>query len=375
VNLTALKHWITNQHYLHPMTIPPEIRRVTHFPIFMILLFLVLIGAGVGITSYSKALGLKQKQEADGLNKSANKTTAPDWFENRQQEGLIVKPVKPELAFGATANSTIPAVEGTPQAKLPTQSGQEQIQLQQALQAETTIYKTSAPLPSPSASEDKTEPLTSAARPEPNTYLLHTRQAPISDFEIKAGTVIPSVMISGIHSDLPGQILAQVTQNVYDSVTGEILLIPQGAKLVGQYEQPTQTGQKRLLVVWNRLIYPDASSVSLDKMSGMDESGFAGFQGATNTHFWGTFGKALMLSIMTGGIQLSQPQQGSGSSGFSAPQIMAGALGQQMAQLGMGTVRRGLAQAPTLTLQPGYRFSVMVNRDMILPPYITEEKE
>ena len=210
-------------------------------------------------------------------------------------------------------------------------------------------------------------------------YLLHTRAQSASQFELKAGSVIPSVMLGGINSDLPGQILAQVSQNVYDSATGQYLLVPQGAKLVGNYDHQVVQGQHRVLVVWHRLIYPDASEVNLESMSGADQSGYAGFKDKTNTHFWPTFRNALMLSAITAGAQLSQPQAQTGSS-YSSQQMLAGAMGMQMNNLGMSTISRNLNQPPTIEIRPGYVFNVMINKDMILPPWqsgavVSEEDE
>jgi len=377
MTLDAIKRWLSGKVYLQPLRIPPEIERLSHFPVYVFLALVLLFAAGVSFTAYFKTQGMQNHLKAESLKTAPSTALIPNWFEGKQQEGLITaSPIKPEQAFAT--DHTVPGSGEQPKdsehfpAINPTESSGIPVQhsaLEAVLQAKTTVFSQSVP-----EAQNTTEFPRSAlpdASETLDTYLPHTRQAALSNFEIKAGTIIPAVMFTGIQSDLPGQILAQVSQNVYDSATGQILLIPQGAKLVGQYEQLGKTGQKRILVLWNRLIYPDASSVTLDHMPGVDTSGYAGFQGSVNTHFWPTFGKALMLSAITGGIQLSQPQSG-GNSGFSAQQLMAGSLGQQMAQLGMGTVRQVLAQAPTITVAPGYRFSVMVNRDMILTPYPQE---
>jgi type IV secretion system protein VirB10 len=199
-------------------------------------------------------------------------------------------------------------------------------------------------------------------------YLLHTRVQAASQFELKAGTVIPSVMLGGINSDLPGQIMAQVSQNVYDSASGKYLLIPQGAKLVGNYDHQVMQGAHRVLVVWHRLIYPDASEVNIENMNGADQSGYAGFKDKTDGHFWPTFRNALMLSAITAGAQLSQPQAQTGST-ISSQQILAAAMGMQMNNLGMSTISRNLNQPPTIEIRPGYVFNVMINKDMILAPW------
>lgn len=200
-------------------------------------------------------------------------------------------------------------------------------------------------------------------------YLPNTRMPAISPYEVKAGTVIPSVMLSGINSDLLGEIIAQVAQNVYDSATGKYLLVPQGAKLVGNYDHNLVLGQQRVLITWNRIIYPDSSSVDIQGMAGQDQSGYAGFHDKTNHHAWPAVRQALLLSAISAGAQLSQPRSQRGDYSYSAPQIGAAAMGQQLNQLGMSSYQSRANIAPTLTIRPGYRFNVMVNKDMVLAPW------
>ena len=199
-------------------------------------------------------------------------------------------------------------------------------------------------------------------------YLNQTRIPAISPHELKAGFIIPGVMISGINSDLPGQIIGQVRQNVYDSATGRHLLIPAGARLVGTYDSRVSAGQERVLVAWNRIIFPDSSSVSLEGMPGADRSGFAGFNDQVDNHYWRTFGNAALLSLFSAGIQLSQPR-GAVTGTYSSEQIMAAAIGWQLGQLGRQFAQKNLSIQPTLEIRPGFQFSVMVTKDMILPPW------
>ncbi len=206
------------------------------------------------------------------------------------------------------------------------------------------------------------------AKNDYSPYLKHTREQPLSQFEVKAGFFIPGIMLNGINSDLPGILIGQVRQNVYDSATGQHLLIPAGARLVGTYDSAVSGGQERVLVAWNRIIFPDSSSVFLDTMPGADQNGIAGFNDQVNNHYLRTFGQAFMLSLFSAGMQLSQPR-GSVQGTYNAQQIGAAALGQQMAQLGMQLARRNLNMQPTLEIRPGYVFDVMVNKDMILPPW------
>ena len=203
--------------------------------------------------------------------------------------------------------------------------------------------------------------------------LASRREEPSSPFELKAGTIIPATMIGGVSSDLPGQILGQVSENVYDSATGRIILIPQGAKLVGAYDNSVTTGQERVLAAWTRIIFPDASSLDLGKMPGADESGFAGFHDEVDDHFMKVFGNAILLSVMSAGVQLSQGNANNQTSGLTTQQTIAAALGQQLGQLGQETARRNMQVQPTLEIRPGYRFVVMVTKDIVLRPWIWRE--
>jgi type IV secretion system protein VirB10 len=202
-----------------------------------------------------------------------------------------------------------------------------------------------------------------------SNYLKATRVAPISPYEIKAGTIIPAVMVGGVNSDLPGQLIAQVSQNVYDSATGRYLLIPQGCKLIGTYDNHVTFGQSRILVGWHRVIYPDASSLDLGLMPGTDESGYAGFRDRVDNHLIRLFSQAFLLSIFSAGIQLGQPQANVGTN-YNSTQIVASAIAQQMGELGQEIVRRNMDIAPTLMARPGYLFNVMVTKDVILQPWI-----
>ena len=200
-------------------------------------------------------------------------------------------------------------------------------------------------------------------------YLKHTRMPALSPYELKAGSIIPGVMITGVNSELPGQIVGQVSQNVYSSAAGRrYLLIPAGSKTVGSYDSNIVAGQQRILVAWNRIIFQDGSSLSLDGMPGADQSGFAGFKEKVDNHYWRTFGHAAMLSLFSAGIQLSQPR-GAVTGTYNSQQIMAAALGQQLGQLGMQIARRNLNIQPTLEISPGFQFSIMVTKDIILTPW------
>lgn len=198
------------------------------------------------------------------------------------------------------------------------------------------------------------------------------RVPPLVPTELKAGAVIPAVMIGGINSDLPGQIIAQVRQDVFDTASGRTKLIPQGSRLVGRYDSQVAFGQSRVLVVWDRVIFPDGSSLSLAGMPGTDGAGYAGFGDKVNNHTVRTFGAAILVSLVSAAAQLSQPDTRSNTGNSltaSNQEIAAAALGQQINQFGMSVAQKHLNVQPTLIIRPGYRFAVMVTRDLPLSAY------
>lgn len=196
-------------------------------------------------------------------------------------------------------------------------------------------------------------------------YLDSRVESARSPYEVKAGSVIPIVLTASVNTDLPGQITAAVTRNVYDTVSGRRLLIPQGTRLVGQYDSQVTTGQSRVLIAWNRMIYPDGSSLDLGSMVGADLSGASGARDRVNNHYRRTFGNAVFLSLFSAGVQLSQPQSAAGDNQTSG-QTIAGAMGQQLGQLGMESARRNMQIQPTLELRPGLNMNVSVTQDLTL---------
>jgi type IV secretion system protein VirB10 len=199
---------------------------------------------------------------------------------------------------------------------------------------------------------------------EERDYSSATRAPALSKYEIKSGWDIPATLESDVNTDLPGEVKAVVRENVYDTATGQYLLIPQGSRLVGQYDNRVSYGQSRAVVVWTRLIFPDGSSVDLDGMVGHDAAGAAGFHDQVDNHFVRLVSMALMLSAFTAGVEMSQPQSSSASGVLSPSAAATQALGQQFGQLGMEMTRKNLNIQPTVKIRPGYRFNVRVNRDI-----------
>ncbi|MDP3745529.1 MAG: TrbI/VirB10 family protein, partial [Phenylobacterium sp.] len=191
-------------------------------------------------------------------------------------------------------------------------------------------------------------------------------EPPVSPYVLQAGGVIAAALITGVRSDLPGPITAQVTQNVYDSPTGEILLIPQGARLIGEYDSEVSFGQTRILLAWDRLVLPNGRSIALDRQPGVDGAGYAGLQDRTDNH-WGMMAKAAMLSTLLG----VAAELGSDSDDELARAIRRGTQ-DTINQTGQQIVRRQMNVQPTLTIRPGFPLRVLVTHDLVLAPVPSE---
>ncbi|EDN5970358.1 conjugal transfer protein TrbI [Campylobacter coli] len=200
-----------------------------------------------------------------------------------------------------------------------------------------------------------------------NSYLKYVKQKPLSTYEIKAGWNIPAILITGVNSDLPGQILAQVTQNVYDSATGKYLLIPQGTKVVGAYSSNIIYGQSRLLVAWNKLIFPNGDTLNLDGMQGTSQDGYTGFEDQVDNHYFRIFGSAFLLSSISAGIALSDNSDTNSEKETASDKAIAQAI-QQMGQVASEMIRKNMNISPTLKIRPGYKFNIFVTKDIILEP-------
>ncbi|WP_298112858.1 TrbI/VirB10 family protein [Bradyrhizobium sp.] len=186
---------------------------------------------------------------------------------------------------------------------------------------------------------------------------------PASRYVVQAGSVIPAALITGIRSDLPGEITAQVTENVYDSRSGNFLLIPQGARLIGQYDSQISFGQSRVLLVWTRIIMPNGTSIVLEHQPGADSAGYAGLEDEVDYH-WGNLVKAAAISTLLG--IASELVLNSNNSVVEA--LRTGAE-NTVNQTGQTLVSRQLNVQPTLTIRPGFPVRVVVNRDLIFVPY------
>lgn len=209
---------------------------------------------------------------------------------------------------------------------------------------------------------------------EKNDFLQNARQSkfynsyqeeqPISKFEIMAGTFIPATLITGINSDLPSNSVAVVRENVYDTVTGNHLLIPKGTKIIGTYDSGVSFGQDRLLIVWQRLIFPNGKYIGLDNMGGIDLSGYAGFKGKVNNHFLKLLQAVVLSSAMGAGSAIvtdNDKDDWRSEAGKGAGQVILD-FGNKMGE-------KILNRQPTIEIKQGYRFNIMIQSDLILTPY------
>jgi len=188
-------------------------------------------------------------------------------------------------------------------------------------------------------------------------------RAPVSPYVLQAGNVIPAAMVTGLRSDLPGQVVAQVTENVYDSPSGRYLLIPQGSRLVGQYDAQVSFGQSRVLLVWNRLLLPNGRSIVLERQPGADSGGYAGLEDGVNYHWGKLFTAAGLATLLGVATELGQDDEDEIVRAIrESGQDTVGRAGDQL-------VRRQMDVQPTLTVRPGFPVRVIVTRDLVLEPY------
>ncbi len=198
-------------------------------------------------------------------------------------------------------------------------------------------------------------------------WSLNTHTEAPKPFELRAGAVIPGVMISGVNSDLPGQIMGQVSQDVYDTATGKYLLIPQGSRLIGTYSSNIAYGQNAVLIAWQRIMFPDGKVRDIGAMPGADAAGYAGFRDKVNNHYVRIFASALLMSGVTAGVAYSQDKNNNSGGLYSNPTAsseLSQALGQQLGQVTGQMVAKNLNIAPTIEIRPGYRFNIIAVKDI-----------
>jgi len=198
-------------------------------------------------------------------------------------------------------------------------------------------------------------------------------EAPTTPYILRTGAVIPALLLSAMESELPGTIIAQVSRDVFDTATGDYLLVPQGSRLIGEYANAIQYGQARIFVAWQRIIYPDGSALDIGAMPGADEQGEGGFRDKVDNDFLRIFGSALLMSAVTAATNwaTNHNQAGFNSNGYSASSALSEAVGQQLGQATAHLLDKNLSIAPSLKITPGYRFNILAVKDLTFDrPYV-----
>ncbi len=371
---------------------PPRVTRLSRKALAGIALVTSVGLGGALIYALQTRHGGNQGQE---LYSTDNRTT-PDGLAGLPKDYSGVPKLGPPLPgdlgrpilSAQNAGQSVP----TPPMAMPNSgiSQEEQRRLQETESARTARLFSSTetrPTNSPAAAATTPVPQTDLASlglaPQPSTPSAQDRQlaflnqtpdkrtvspdrvtAPASANVLQAGAVIAAALISGIRSDLPGQITAQVTENIYDSPTGKILLIPQGTRVVGQYDSGVGFGQRRILLVWNRLLFPNGRSIVLERQPGADAEGYAGLEDGVDYH-WGELFKAAALStLLSVGAEAGTSQNEN-----NLVQALRQGASNSVSQTGQQIVSRQLNIAPTLTIRPGFPVRVIVTRDLVLEPY------
>ncbi|TIM40779.1 MAG: TrbI/VirB10 family protein [Mesorhizobium sp.] len=195
-------------------------------------------------------------------------------------------------------------------------------------------------------------------------YNPHALQTPISPYQLMAGSVIAASLITGINSDLPGLVVAQVTENVHDTVTGNILLIPQGSRLIGVYDSVVAFGQKRALLVWQRILLPDGSSVEIDNLPASDTAGYAGLEDKVDFHTWQLIKGVALATLLGVGTEFSL-----GENESDLVKAIRESAQQNASRAGQRITEKNLNIQPTIIVRPGWPLRVIVHKDIVLRPY------
>ena len=215
------------------------------------------------------------------------------------------------------------------------------------------------------STSDQTRKLTFLkSGPEKDIYNPHALQTPASPYQLMAGTVIAASLITGLNSDLPGFVIAQVTENVFDTVSGRHLLIPQGSRLVGKYDNIVAFGQERALVVWQRIILPDGSSIVIDNLPATDTGGYAGLADQVDFHTWKLLKGVALATVLGVGSELAF-----GSSDSDLVKALQQSTQATTNRAGQRLIERQLNVQPTIKVRPGWPLRVIVHKDIVLRPY------
>lgn len=326
----------------------------------ILLVILVIIIFGVMTHSCTG----EEKQNKTPIDSPAQPLSGNEWFVGKAQGLELPSPPPPEPEQSPIKEEPVQL------AKAPTQPPEKRLGGKILSPSSNQNSPGSQAYPKPNG-VDSQQRNTPTHQTRPDYYLQQDVELPISDYEVKAGTAIPAQLDMAINSDLGGPAVAHITRTIYDTTSGAYALIPLGAKIYGNISNKIDFGQTRVDVIWDRIIFPNGASLAVQNMRAADKAGQTGLHHTVDNHFGRLFGGSLLLSTISSGVQLSQPQRTSGFN--SAPtmgETMAGALGQNLGQVGTEFTRRQMDVQPTITIPTGEHFTIVVNKDMVFPgPY------
>ncbi len=346
----------------------------------------VVIGSTILLTLAVQSSGLRQSRQpaaADDTGGTANKTEVEDLISHAGDPTPVPRyspPAPPSVVQGISGAQTAEPRQPSRYAEWARDKYMKALEAPQMVEA----FHGRSTLEIPSVAQNGSAMLAlNGFRSESDSagasvVRLHPPAAP---FTVMTGSVIAAVLVNGINSELPGPILAQVSENVYDSATGHSLLIPQGSKLIGSYRSSAAYGQSRVQIQWQRLIFPNTASMDIPEMPGADQAGYAGFSDQADNHYARTFGTAALMSLISAGQAAGQMATFGGGTygplGYYQPnqwamasQMAGSSASAQFGSVGQEAVARGMSTGPTLEIRPGYEFNVMVTEDLAFPgPY------
>lgn len=380
------------------------VRRMNNIPLFLVLGALLVFVLLIGMVAFKRAnaQATESKPEKTPRNQETQNTQMMVEAVMRRKKLALVVPVNPPVMSDAgsdNAQITLPvALVDNPNAvpkppiQEPVNPEMERIRnakiqaFEEAVKASThvayekpevvTKVRVENALISDETAQFK-QKLQAQLNPQANHWALGaTVEAQTTPYTLRTGAVIPGVMVSGINSELPGQIIGQISEDVYDTATGRYLLIPQGTKLFGMYASDVVYGQDAVLIAWQRIIFPNGDALDIGSMPGTDGAGYSGFRDGVDNHYGRIFGGALLMTGITAGVTYSQ-NNNNNQGPYAQPNassVLSEALGQQLGQVSAQLIAKNLNIAPTLTIRPGYRFNVLAVKDILLAKPYRREK-
>jgi type IV secretion system protein TrbI len=372
--------------YLDPLSSPdgmPAVRRLNHVPLWIIGILVCVILFIIVMVAADKAKQAAAPAEDHGGNTDSYAQQAAGSAYGYIPAAHSPTPFPTATPIDTSTPMPTPDAEAESRKKAfyeslyaPSAVADPLISQREQTAAQAAITPPPAPAlampPLPGAAPTPLDPNSlSTYSGEKNRWKLANRvEKPASKYVLQTGWLIPALMISGMESQLPGSIIAQVSQNVYDSPTGKFLLIPQGTRLFGEYANSISFGQSRIFVAWQRLIFPNGNTFDIGAFPGADGQGEAGFHDQVNSHLLTIFGSAILMSAISGATALSQPQQ-TFSNAPNLQSTLSAALGQQLGAATTSLLEKNLSVPPTLKIRQGYSFNVVAVKDLVFDrPYV-----